>query len=294
MKNLTNVLLAVMLFVGMMVMAIPHVRVRKSRITMLVGALLIAMLSLFMPANVQTVAAQGPGETEEFQAIPTNGAEDWEYFTIGSDSYLAMANYYGDISKIYKWNGTSFDEFQSIATNGAVDWEYFTIGSDTYLAVANLWGSAYYEIYKWNGASFVEFQTIAISGVRDWEHFTIGNDTYLAMGNYYINDHDAKIFKWNGSSFVEVQSIDSPNRAVDWEYFTIGKSEHISHFLESLKLAKTYFPEFANYQIIGAVSSFQIDSSLIKYASRQGLVVLALGDGLMTIQNKPGFQWKPF
>ena len=60
------------------------------------------------------------GLTEE-QSIATNGAFDWEHFTIGSDTYLAVANFrngstYNLNSKIYKWNGSSFAEVQSIAT----------------------------------------------------------------------------------------------------------------------------------------------------------------------------------
>ena len=54
-------------------------------ILLVVGALLIAML--FMPANVQPVAAEGP-EFEETQSIPTNGAHDGEYFTIDGETYI--------------------------------------------------------------------------------------------------------------------------------------------------------------------------------------------------------------
>ncbi|MDM8520927.1 hypothetical protein QUF64_12835 [Anaerolineales bacterium HSG6] len=72
------------------------------------------------------------------------------------------------------------------------------------------------------------------------------------------------------------------------------RSEDISHFVETLGDARTYFPEFANRPIIGVVSSFNIDPNIVTHASRQGLVVLALGDGLMSVQNKPDFQWKQF
>jgi hypothetical protein len=35
----------------------------------------------------------------ELQSIPTVGANDWAFFTIGSDPYLAVANYrYGDFN----------------------------------------------------------------------------------------------------------------------------------------------------------------------------------------------------
>ena len=84
----------------------------------------------------------------EFQSIATNGAIDWEFFTIGSDYYLAVANYHNgstyDIdSKIYTWDGASFLEFQTIPTTGAYDWQFFTIGSDHYLAVGQAYSNGF-------------------------------------------------------------------------------------------------------------------------------------------------------
>ena len=78
----------------------------------------------------------------EFQVIETNGAYDWEYFTIEGIHYLAVANWNNDSSfitnsYIYKWNGNTFSFHQSIETQGAVDWKYFTIDGDYFLAVAN-------------------------------------------------------------------------------------------------------------------------------------------------------------
>merc|ERR1711988_93632 len=79
---------------------------------------------------------------ESYIDIPTKGAYDWESFQIGSDTYLAVANYfdgsnYALNSVIYKWDGSTFVSHQTIALKGAYDWESFQIGSDTYLAVAN-------------------------------------------------------------------------------------------------------------------------------------------------------------
>jgi len=76
---------------------------------------------------------------------------NWEFFTIGTDSYLAVANWHNDTthnidSKIYRWNGTSFVEFQSIPTSGTWGWESLTIGSDAYLVVANRYDDSTYNI----------------------------------------------------------------------------------------------------------------------------------------------------
>jgi hypothetical protein len=78
----------------------------------------------------------------EFQSIPTNGAVDWEFFTVGDDAFLAVANAYNGStyninSTIYRWNGAGFTEFRLFPTIGASDWEYFTVGGGIYLAMAN-------------------------------------------------------------------------------------------------------------------------------------------------------------
>jgi len=87
----------------------------------------------------------GTNQFDEIQSIPTHGAMNWNNFTIGTNTYLTLANYSDDSSininsKIYKWNsGTNqFDEYLSVGTNGAMSWTPFTIGGKNYLALANL------------------------------------------------------------------------------------------------------------------------------------------------------------
>ena len=121
----------------------------------------------------------------EIQAIPTNGAIDWEHFEIGGETYLVVANYHNGStgyidSKIYKWNESFFEEYQAIRTSGAYDWESFTIGGETYLAVANYHRDGDFNIpsiiYKWDSTttSFIEYQAIPTTSAVDWEHFEIG------------------------------------------------------------------------------------------------------------------------
>lgn len=59
------------------------------------------------------------GLFETNQTIPTSGAYDWEFFTIGPYSFLAVANTFnGTSTKIYShiyiWLSGSFQLFQSI------------------------------------------------------------------------------------------------------------------------------------------------------------------------------------
>ena len=70
--------------------------------------LLFLILFIFF-GHAQVSHAQSP-DFQEFQSIATNGAYDWEFFTIGSNHYLAVANRlngstYNIDSKIYQWNG---------------------------------------------------------------------------------------------------------------------------------------------------------------------------------------------
>lgn len=132
-----------------------------------------------------------------YQSIPTNGAFDWEYFTIGDDRFLAVANYRNKStcninSRVYKWNGTAFDtaHAQDIATNGALHWTFFTIGADHFLAVANSnsTSTSTYNInsriYWWNGTDFTFFQAVPTHGAYAWKYFFIGSEHFLAVADY--------------------------------------------------------------------------------------------------------------
>ena len=174
------------------------------------------------------------------QTIATNGAADWHAFTIGADTYLAVANQYDGQTRalnsvIYKWNGSSFVSNQSISTVGAFDWESLVIGSDTYLAVAQYNNDtvAYSQnstIYKWDGTQFKEFQSIATDGITDWEPFEIGDDTFLAAANQYDGtsfEKSSKLYQWNGTEFVQVQAISTKGN-LDWAFFTIDSTNYLA------------------------------------------------------------------
>ncbi len=226
------------------------------------------------------------------QSILTNGAFDWEFFTIGSDSYLAVANNFDDDdrnidSQIYQWNesDSEFVEIQRILTSGASDWEFFTIGSDSYLAVANTFNNPTFniesEIYQWNGSKFVEFQTIVTNGAAyDWEFFTIGSDSYLAVANYRDDSTgkiDSKIYKWNGSKFVEFQSI-LTNGAYDWEFFTIGSDSYLAVANQSIP----------STEFIASNYSKDVDITFVEHLSHAKWEILAnhFNDSTRSIYSK--------
>jgi len=173
------------------------------------------------------------------QSIPTNGGNDSEFFTIGTDSYLAIANEYngstrGVTSYIYKWNTSTskFEVLQGIGTNGARGWKFFTIGTDSYLAVANYASDASTStnsnIYKWNAGGFSFLQAIGTLGANSWEFIKIGTDYYISLANWANNaDH---IYKWNTSTgkfntpAVQTISISSSESS---KYFTMGTDSYL-------------------------------------------------------------------
>uniref|UniRef100_A0A2K6FMT8 Thrombospondin type laminin G domain and EAR repeats n=1 Tax=Propithecus coquereli TaxID=379532 RepID=A0A2K6FMT8_PROCO len=95
--------------------------------------------------NIDSVIYKWNPATRLFEAnqtIPTSGAYDWEFFTVGPYSFLAVANTFNGTStrvhsRLYVWLLGAFQLFQSFPTFGAADWEVFHIGERIFLAVAN-------------------------------------------------------------------------------------------------------------------------------------------------------------
>jgi len=151
----------------------------------------------------------------EIQSITTDGASDWESFTIGTDTYLVVSNLknnstYSINSVIYKWNtGTSqFDFFENIPTVGGSSFKFFSIDGSYYLASTNrnfaAW-SLYSKIYKWNGSQFntTPIQSIQTYGAVDSQFLTIGTSHYLVLANYYNDSSlsvNSVIYKWNSTT----------------------------------------------------------------------------------------------
>ncbi|KAJ8320690.1 hypothetical protein KUTeg_002277 [Tegillarca granosa] len=81
---------------------------------------------------------------ERFQTIPTDSAVDWEFFTLGTDSYLIQSNAQNGgnenqhFSYIYRWQGLDrFVPVHEMATLPNTDWEVFQDGQETYFVYSN-------------------------------------------------------------------------------------------------------------------------------------------------------------
>jgi hypothetical protein len=193
-------------------------------------------------------------------ALPTSGALGVEHFAIGTDHYLAVANYTRDEEPlgtyrpgmlwampvhIYKWypsqnNGSGgFDSdvsaagvnpFQSLNAYGPTDMEFFEEGGEKYLAIgsyfehSSTWNNGYTEIFRWSSASGsfnTQFvQRISVKGVNRITHFRIAGELYLGIAS----SNGSSICKWgataNGGN-PGCASHQSMMAASDMEVFTI-------------------------------------------------------------------------
>uniref|UniRef100_A0A668A9E3 Thrombospondin type laminin G domain and EAR repeats n=1 Tax=Myripristis murdjan TaxID=586833 RepID=A0A668A9E3_9TELE len=74
-----------------------------------------------------------------FQDIPTHSAVDWEFFTVGEQKFLVVANShdgssYSLNSVIYRWQGyEGFVPVHSLPTFGCRDWEHFSTDEGAFL-----------------------------------------------------------------------------------------------------------------------------------------------------------------
>jgi hypothetical protein len=57
---------------------------------------------------------------------------------------------------------------------------------------------------------------------------------------------------------------------------------------------RSYFPEYADHKIIGAVASLYVDESIVRQGERLGLIVLGFGEEMMEMLNQPGFRLGEF
>ncbi|XP_060040610.1 thrombospondin-type laminin G domain and EAR repeat-containing protein [Erinaceus europaeus] len=194
--------------------------------------------------NIDSVIYKWDPHTRRFetnQTIATSGAYDWEFFSVGPFSFLAVANAFNGTStrlhsRLYVWLLGTFRLFQSFLTFGAADWEVFRIGERVFLAVANsqaydldapVDSSSYVlnsVIYELNvtAQAFVPFQEIPTCSALDWEFFSVGEDHFLVVANSFDGTSfsvNSVIYRWQGyEGFVAVHSLPTLG-CRDWEAF---------------------------------------------------------------------------
>ena len=239
-----------------------------------------------------------------FQEIATQGARDWESFSIGENTYLAVANFQNDAgertipSRIYQWNGGQFELFQEKITYRALGWEFFTISGHNYLAVANYaWNEPdrYHDtdsfIYKWNGSEFEDHQTLRTGGgARRWKYFDWEDKYFLAVVNYCYSTTsscngpaDSKIYRWNGvtENFDHFQSIVTYH-GERWESFVYGGELYLAIMESQGKIYRFEGEEFVEYTSLSGGGG-----SAVKAFEMGGVQYLAYGRDIYQMYTPP-------
>uniref|UniRef100_A0AAY5F0G5 Thrombospondin-type laminin G domain and EAR repeats a n=1 Tax=Electrophorus electricus TaxID=8005 RepID=A0AAY5F0G5_ELEEL len=212
--------------------------------------------------NIESVIYKWNPSTSIFevnQTLPTSGAYDWEFFTVGTYHFLAVANAFDGSStyidsSIYVWFEGAFQDFQTIRTCGATDWEMFQIGNRVFLAVANghmLYnhGQSLYAInstiYELDMSTkmFLKFQDIITYSAVDWEFFTLGDEHFLVVANSYDGSSyslNSVIYRWQGyEGFVPAHWLPTIGCS-DWEFFTCAEGSYLMYSSAKTSLSKVF------------------------------------------------------
>ncbi|OAP59667.1 hypothetical protein AYL99_06965 [Fonsecaea erecta] len=147
----------------------------------------------------------------EFQKIPTFGAKQWRYFSIGSRHFLALAQGVkvpglsseipGD-STVFEWDGTTFSALQTVPSAWGYNFLHFELSGVHYLAYADFREPSI--LMRWDGDRFVQSQTFAPKGGRAFCFFQVEEEAYLALADI---ENNSILYKWNGGEFREHQIL---------------------------------------------------------------------------------------
>ncbi|KAM7407991.1 hypothetical protein PAMA_003635 [Pampus argenteus] len=212
--------------------------------------------------NIHSVIYRWNPNTKLFevnQTLPTSGAYDWEFFTVGPYHFLVVANTFDGqtttiSSTVYVWLDGCFQTFQNIPTVGATDWETFQIDGRFFLAVANSQkvserspsvysiNSTVYELNTLT-QTFIRFQDILTHSAVDWEFFTVGEEKFLVVANSHDGSSyslNSVIYRWQGyEGFVPVHSLPTFG-CRDWEHFSTDEGSFLIYSSATSRLSKVF------------------------------------------------------
>ena len=70
------------------------------------------------------------------------------------------------------------------------------------------------------------------------------------------------------------------------------RSADVDRFIEELAGLREFFPEYRDTPLVGILASLAVEESVLNYAEKTGFVVLATGDQVMEVKNRPAFEPK--
>jgi hypothetical protein len=70
------------------------------------------------------------------------------------------------------------------------------------------------------------------------------------------------------------------------------RSSNVDAFVAEIAAFRDYFPEYRPLPLVGILATLAVEESVLSYAEKQGFLVLAVGDEVMEVKNRPGFEPK--
>lgn len=67
------------------------------------------------------------------------------------------------------------------------------------------------------------------------------------------------------------------------------RSPDVDRMLTEIEELRAFFPAYREVPVVGILATLAADESVVRYATKLGFLVLAVGDELMEVQNPPGF-----
>jgi hypothetical protein len=156
------------------------------------------LMSIFNTNSIILKYATGSGFTQ-VTSFATQGCNDISTISLGSITYLAVANRYSDAgsfdinSAVYAFDGSTVSLVQNIATHNAQAVDTWSSGSDRYLFMSQQ--DAAPELYKWNTAQakFILVQTLTGTIAIDAKFFNDGSNNNVIVAPY---NRPTKVYEW--------------------------------------------------------------------------------------------------
>ncbi|XP_012553483.3 uncharacterized protein LOC101236068 [Hydra vulgaris] len=198
---------------------------------------------------------------QSFQKLRTDGAVDWEFFSIGegvsTEFFLAVANFvkvlpngqkkYDIDSVIYKWSWNLFVPFQCVKTYGAKKWTAIKGKNGEFvLSIANLYGNITF--YNYDGWRFypsrVQPEGRIFQNVEAVYQSTSDHTIFLVKNNVQENLTVSNIYQ---TTFMQtfpkydllentIQAVQKMNQSLYYEFLP-----QVEAFNASFNLAKDTF-----------------------------------------------------
>ena len=69
-------------------------------------------------------------------------------------------------------------------------------------------------------------------------------------------------------------------------------SADVDRFVADIAAFREFLPEYGALPVVGILATLAVDESVLNYAEKVGFLVLAVGDEVMEVKNRPGFEPK--